>query len=55
MSRSLGRCQAGAEGKRTRHLGEELVAENDKRSSLDTSSEERTGDEKDKTGLHMSE
>ena len=30
MSRSLGRCQAGAEGKRTRHPGEELEMEKDR-------------------------
>ena len=44
VSRSLGQCQAGAEGKRTQHLGEELEEWKDRRSSLDKSSRGRNGD-----------
>ena len=42
VSRSLGQCQAGAEGKRTRHLGDELETEKDRRNSLNKSSRVRT-------------
>ena len=44
VSRSLGQCQAGAMGKRTHHLEEELETEKDRRNSLDKSSRGRTGD-----------
>ena len=44
VSRSLGQCQAGAEGKRTHHLGNELEMEKDRRSSLNKSSRGRTRD-----------
>ena len=54
MSRPLGRCQAGAEGKRTRHLGEELVAEKDRRSSFNLIL--HLGDmEKNRSCLHIPE